>query len=110
MATKNVLLEFGNLMDEGAIEHKAKLSHDDDGIMKEVGKEEAMIWVLNMEMRRLEAILTSETFMPLINVELHDTLLSYIRILRQDIEKFEDAHGLAKGSNINPEASRTPSE
>ncbi|MCX6773856.1 MAG: hypothetical protein NTY68_02545 [Candidatus Micrarchaeota archaeon] len=110
MATKNVLLEFGNLMDEGAIEHKAKIEHKDSEISKEMRKEEAMIWVLNMELRRLEVILKSETFMHLINVELHDTLLYYIEILRQDIDKFEDAHGLAKGSKMNPEASKTPPE
>ena len=111
LATKNIMLEFGSLMKEGSVEHQARIEHKDTDVIKEMEKEASIVWMLNIELRRMEILLSNDRFYHMINIELHDELSKYIRILKEDLKMFEKAHDLKPlHQRINPDATTTSSE
>ena len=93
-SAKNITLEFGMLMHEGMLESRAEKEHNQAKIDKERAEASNKIWVINFGLGVLESLIKKEEYDFLINGEIKETLSGYIAVIRSDINKFCEVHGI----------------
>lgn len=110
LSAKNVTLEFGLLMKEGVIESGAEDAHDEKKVEEERGKAKNIIWVLRMELRRLESLIGLERYDHLITEEVQATAAQFIKVMRSDIDEFCKVHGIKEDqySIVPPPSTASP--
>jgi hypothetical protein len=96
LGAKNITLEFGMLIREGNAERDKSIK---------------IAWVLRMELKILEGLIGFKEYDYIITEEMRTTAEQFVKVMRSDIDKFCEAHGIEEPQpNINPPPSTTSPE
>jgi|GEM_PF-6182230 len=95
LSAKNITLEFGMLMHGGAADRERSIN---------------VIWVLRLELKRMDTVIGFKGHDHLISEDLQATAAKFIKVMTSDIDKFCNVHGIEEPQPniVAPPSTRSP--